>query len=271
MPYTLLRQGDRLPTVAVVQILLGWQLVRGSMLNVDGVFGPRTKAAVIEFQRRHPIDRDGAVGRQTWPLLLKDTGLDVIDAVDVTDPDLMDTEAADLTQAGGRPIVTGGMSNGVAQVVQDIRRRNSTVGSVVLLRFFGHGAAGTMAVSDGVGFVRLGRRRVYLEPAEQTSLDAANIGLMTPILAQLRPIFAEFASVELHGCKVAGSLSGRQMIQKLADIWHVPVTAARRTQLAGGSATFRFEGPVHTAFPGGGTLRSWSRRAEVAAAAVLVG
>lgn len=40
-------------------------------LNVDGIFGPKTKAAVIEFQKLNDLTPDGIVGTNTWEALSK--------------------------------------------------------------------------------------------------------------------------------------------------------------------------------------------------------
>jgi peptidoglycan hydrolase-like protein with peptidoglycan-binding domain len=40
-------------------------------LDVDGIFGPRTEAAVRGFQQNENLSVDGIVGRQTWTALLR--------------------------------------------------------------------------------------------------------------------------------------------------------------------------------------------------------
>jgi len=84
--YPLLRQGDRLPTVAAVQILINRAMRRGEQIAVDGVFGPKTRDAVRAFQTKSHVRPDGVVGEQSWRELIRGQGLQVIDAVDVTNP-----------------------------------------------------------------------------------------------------------------------------------------------------------------------------------------
>jgi peptidoglycan hydrolase-like protein with peptidoglycan-binding domain len=60
-PLPLLRMGDKGEFVTRLQSALG--------IAADGDFGPATKAAVVEFQRRHGLYADGIVGQQTWSRL----------------------------------------------------------------------------------------------------------------------------------------------------------------------------------------------------------
>lgn len=44
----------------------------GAKISADGVFGPRTGAAVRTFQTHHGLAADGQVGKATWPVLFKE-------------------------------------------------------------------------------------------------------------------------------------------------------------------------------------------------------
>ncbi len=255
--YTYLRQGDRLPTVGVLQVLLN-RGIPGRKLVKDGIYGSNTKKAVQDFQRPRQLSPDGAVGKNTWPRLAAGTGFRILDAVDITDPDVLDTEGGDLRGAGGKPTLIGYMCNGIGQLIQELTSRMSEPGEVVLLRFYGHGSPAAMGISDGTGSVRIGGRRVYLEDSDMSSLTPGTVAAGASQLRTLAPHFGPYSSVELHGCRVARGRGGRQMVQQLANIWQVPVSAALNYQYAGGPSSFRFEGPVYTAFPGGVSLKQWS-------------
>ena len=63
-PSRLLRVGSSGPDVADLQTELN-QAGAEPPLQADGQFGPRTRAAVVEFQRANGLDPDGVVGPQT--------------------------------------------------------------------------------------------------------------------------------------------------------------------------------------------------------------
>ena len=52
-----------------VVIAQGRLVVAGYDIVVDGVFGPKTKQAVIQFQKDHGLSPDGIIGPKTWAKL----------------------------------------------------------------------------------------------------------------------------------------------------------------------------------------------------------
>jgi peptidoglycan hydrolase-like protein with peptidoglycan-binding domain len=66
-PWPLVRQGDRDHPVKTLQYLLR---ERGHTVTVDGIFGPKTDAAVRAFQHSAHLAVDGIVGPNTWSALI---------------------------------------------------------------------------------------------------------------------------------------------------------------------------------------------------------
>ncbi|MFJ5973969.1 MULTISPECIES: peptidoglycan-binding domain-containing protein [Streptomyces] len=64
-PY--IRYGAQGENVKCVQRAVKWAGMGtvGDLVKVDGVWGPRTQDAVVEFQQRSQISADGIVGRET--------------------------------------------------------------------------------------------------------------------------------------------------------------------------------------------------------------
>ena len=68
MNLAILRLGANGPLVEAVQLFLrGADGYRGV---VDGIFGPRTRDAVQDWQRAHDLAADGVVGNMTWGALM---------------------------------------------------------------------------------------------------------------------------------------------------------------------------------------------------------
>ena len=68
----ILRKGQHSgePPVERLQFMLNF--VKGvKQLTVDGIFGPKTEAAVRDFQQNENLSVDGIVGKQTWTALLR--------------------------------------------------------------------------------------------------------------------------------------------------------------------------------------------------------
>ncbi len=235
-----LRQGDVLPAVAVAQLLLNRQ---GESLSVDGNYGPRTAAAVRKFQRDHrPLSVDGVIGRNTWPRLVGQESLQIIDCVDVFDSALFRMEVRDLRTSGASPIMIGGMCNGIEQAVRDVANASH---NLFLLRFHGHGAPGAAGVSDGHGTI---------EDHSTFRNDAAT----QRALSQLRGCFGKYGCIQFMHCNTAQGVQGARFLSMVASVTGVPASAGIETQYAGTlRKTVRFEGRTRTFCPGLRTLAAW--------------
>lgn len=66
-PWPLVRKGDRDHPVLTLQHLLR---ARQHTVAADGIFGPRTDAAVRAFQEQKDLAVDGIVGQRTWSALV---------------------------------------------------------------------------------------------------------------------------------------------------------------------------------------------------------
>lgn len=247
MNYTFLRFSDQLPSVGVLQKLL---IRANAKIIADGIFGPKTLAAVKDFQRTCHISVDGDVGKDTWEWLVQGVDLPIFDCVDVFDATKLTGAVADFRLVGGNPILIGGMSNGVQQAVTEIC---SVARNAFLLRFTGHGGPGRARISGGRG-------ELDLSYEGKTGINASNIDQFQAVLSRLRPVFGRYGVVQFMHCSVGQGSKGTIFLTKIANIFGVPATAGINTQRSGGGLpSFRFEGPTKTVAPGGRSLKDWCR------------
>jgi hypothetical protein len=256
----LLRRGARGPKVAAIQVLLN-HFTLGVDIAVDGIFGDQTRIAVKRFQKsaRPPLTVDGVFGPATWATMRQLSGnviVNVIDSVDVkgSKDSIMRTVFAgpsvfDFWQNIAIIVKPG---DTVTNAIQQIIGRTKP-GSILLLRFFGHGSEGDQGISCGTGVSKLDTALMHTNVS-----DPRYRCLLSPISAYMCP----YGSAELHGCKTGRGIAGTQLLQQLANLWRVPVSAATGFQYDAGSdqAVFNFEGNVSTIYPGGLCLKTWAQQ-----------
>jgi peptidoglycan hydrolase-like protein with peptidoglycan-binding domain len=257
MGMLIVAQGDSGPKVVALQVLLNRKQRGGTPLKVDGVYGPKTDAAVTAYRDEvvrvagPPQTADWSI----WKSLLADTDLQIVDAVDVTDPEVAEADIPVIQSYGGVPIETGAMCNGVGQVIEDVSRRVRGNGKLVLLRFHGHGGPGIMGISHGTRAMWQ-RQGLHIDPMrERTVISPQTLAAMSNEFRRLQPLFADLGFAEMHGCRIAQNPA---MMNTLVHLWQVPVTAGVGGQ-RGGRETFVFEGPTRTVYPGHQSLSGWAR------------
>lgn len=245
------------PRVTLLQILLKDEY----RLRVDGIFGPKTQAAVNQYQWSHGELPRGLPTPTTWRNLLLGTGLTVVSSIDADDAEMVRDDRKALQAVGDKPILLAAMCNGLGQLIAEVNGRSAGQ-MLAALRLDGHGNLGrwmTLSVGDVVT-LREQNPAEYRKVAKEyfSYIDPAHFAKIAPVLRQLSNKFAPFGFVEHHGCSLGKRPETRKMMAKLADLWGVPISVGTRTQSFGVVADF--EGPVVTAYPRGMNLISWSRQ-----------
>ncbi|GEM_PF-4422265 len=178
----------------------------------------------------------------------------VIDVLDGTDPELLEATVSDIRKSGeylnpdladpdlGTPalqpvVIRGGSLYGVRMMVDEVIRRVGRSRRIRLLRIHGHGNQTAQLVGGWEVF--------GIGPA----LTLPNLGLLRPTLKRLAPWFSPLGRAQLMGCNVGQAPFGPMLLQGLADIWGVPVSAGKDLQYSGNGNGVSYEGPVETAYP----------------------
>jgi hypothetical protein len=252
--------GERSVRVVALQVLLNRSPVIQPKLVTDGAFGKLTKSAIDTFRSKVMIQSgpDGVADPAMWRFLLDRASLQVVDAIDVTDPTLLDFVVPEVSKWND-PIVIGGMSNGVAQLLTEVRARARGAKSLLMLRLHGHGSPGLIALSHGSRKVSPG-----IDPiVAQSIITTALIPALTPLLKQLTPLMHNLGFLEFHSCRVAFGPSGANFVRQLANTLQVPVRAASGPSDQPFKSVFTLVGPTFNGIPGGMNLEEWgTSRAE---------
>ena len=245
--YCLLKRGDRLPSVGVLQTFINRS---GAELQVDGHFGRETHEALVEFQKKRSLSRSGVADKATWDRLLHREMLPLIEMNDVFDADALDTsggESADESKA-----FLGGLSKGVERMAQQLTGAQR----VFLVRVMGERCLNVRSVAMIGGGWRESRGRYKVAHTFSLAEGITSQGddAVEPLpAALLRRAFGPFGSLELHGCQVAANALAYSSLRKLADYIGVPVTAGVAVQRSPRS----FDGPTFTAVPCDRSLAAW--------------
>ena len=241
--YCLLKRGDRLPAVGVLQLFINRS---GESLRVDGYFGRKTHEALVAFQKKRSLSRSGIADQNTWDRLLYREMLPVIEMNDVFAAGVLDQPAGE--EAGAS--LLGGLSSGIERMARQL----SGAQRAFLVRVMGERCLNVRPVSMGPGGWRETRGKCRTQHFYPLDGGVMSQGADAPMpAAMLRRIFGPFGNVELHGCQVAANALGYLSVRKLADHLGVPVTAGIHPQ----KSPRCFDGPTYTAVPWDRSLAAW--------------
>ena len=94
----LLKYGSRGDEVKKLQQALG---SAGYSVDVDGIYGDKTRSAVRQYQRANGLGVDGIVGEQTWGALNKASAPTTEPDKPATEPDAPSTGGETMTEPDG--------------------------------------------------------------------------------------------------------------------------------------------------------------------------
>ena len=177
----------------------------------------------------------------------KKYGDGIIDIVDTVDNTLKDYEVAWIKFRRGN-LVTLSKGDSVSIMVRKVLEKAGS-SEIVHLRFHGHGYPGCQGIAMG------NQRSSNLYDC----ISFQNLNVVSPMLQLFKDKFGVGAKVDLMGCNVGEGPEGKQLLNGLAQIWRVPVTAGIEIQFAGTpkaslksyseNAVLTHEGPTVTAQP----------------------
>ena len=109
--------GSDVMAMQKVLLQLGYSVIG----SADGEFGPKTKAAIMAFQKDHGIEQDGVVGNITWSALSKLTG--------VSSSSSEYERNGDITLSSRRVLLMGSSGNDVAELQKALNALGYEIGS----------------------------------------------------------------------------------------------------------------------------------------------
>jgi Putative peptidoglycan binding domain len=247
--YMTLKKGDRLPTVALAQA----RLVEAGApnLRVDGLFGPKTEAAVTNFQAQMNVPRTGKVDQATWGAITQLQPLKDIVAMDGSSTSLLIEDRPFYDDGQSNIMISYGMSYGASVFIDRLVAENAP-GSVALLRFDGHGGPGQQRIAGGGKGINGTSEFNWGHFKKWPALSRA-------WFSKIGSVMKPYGSIELHGCRIAYGAHGAALLTGLADACGVPVSAGVILQDMGRPSD-RFQGPTVTHCPKGVPLRAWASK-----------
>jgi hypothetical protein len=267
-----LTYNEKGPRVVLVQTLLR---LKNIDVKINGIFNQDCLKGVMEYRKQLGMHPMGPVDGKVFINLIQNTKLKVIDSIDASGGGATEAQKRELLKTGvSKPLMNERLpGRGVVNATEKIleRAKDHRIG---LLRLHGHGNEGTwvcVALGDPYHLRKSGKIKEYqdLKADWKSYIDYSHFERHKETLAQIAPLFASFASVELNSCTIAKQ---SKLIQKLANTWGVPVSGGKDLQNGGGFTknqygewvphAFSMEGEVFTAYPNNGDLQNWAAGVE---------